>query len=83
MGGLRLKMVGLENGLQKTLSTFSDGSFYSMEVPPGEYEISIDPAQLAFLHVKANPEKLYFVVHAEAEGDFIDNLNFLLSPASE
>ncbi|MFH1851863.1 MAG: hypothetical protein ABIA75_05925 [Candidatus Neomarinimicrobiota bacterium] len=79
VGGLRLHLIGIDNDLDKTLNTFSDGSFYSMEIPPGQYEISVDITQLDFLGVRSNPEKQFFEVKALAEGDFIDNLNFVLS----
>jgi len=79
IGGLRLHLKSVDSDLEMTLHTFSDGSFYAMEIPPGEYEIEIDSTQLLFLNVDCAPHKHYFGVRAIAEGDFIENLNFILT----
>ena len=79
IGGLRLHLVGIGNHKELTLHTFADGSFYAMEIPPGSYEISVDSAQLLFLDAISTPEKHYFEIEAIAEGDFIENLNFILT----
>ncbi len=78
IGGLRLFLKGTEIEVELTLHTFSDGSFYAMEIPPGEYEIEIDETQLLFLNATSTPAKYYFKVRSLAEGDFIENINFLL-----
>ena len=78
IGGLRLYLEGVDNQKELTLHTFSDGSFYAMEIPPGSYEISVDSAQLLFLNAVSAPEKHYFEIKAIAEGDFVESLNFIL-----
>ncbi|MDR9417520.1 hypothetical protein [Gracilimonas sp.] len=82
VAGLRLFLTNLDNNTRKELRTFSDGLFYDYEVRPGSYELEIDSTQLELLNVISVPEKLNFEVEAEAQGDFIEGLNFLLKPKS-
>lgn len=78
LSGLKIHMKIEDEDTETILRTFSDGSFYSMEVPPGDYELWVDETQLEFLGMNALPEKLFFTVESSAEGDFIENLNFIL-----
>jgi len=78
VSGLKIHMVNLETKSETILRTFSDGSYYSMEVAPGDYKLWVDEAQLQFLAMNSMPEKLYFTVESSPEGDFIEGLNFTL-----
>ena len=78
ISGLRIHLKSDDGSHEATLRTFADGSYYSMEVPPGDYELWVDEAQLEFLGMISVPERLYFTVEAKADGDFIEGLNFLL-----
>jgi hypothetical protein len=85
LGGLRLYLVQVNvpegtNGYRVELRTFSDGSFYQFEIPPGDYEIRVDQSQLDFLNVKAEPESLEFTIRPLSEGDFVENLVIDLVP---
>ncbi len=79
-GGLRLLIRGVDLDYEDTVRNFSDGSYYAMDLPPGEYTIEVDPTQLDFLraHMPDGPKK--FKIRALADGDFIENLNILLLP---
>ena len=66
----------------KELRTFSDGSFYTYEVPPGKYELFIDPEQLDFLQSVSKPDTMDITVEAKSQGDFIENLAFTVLPES-
>ncbi len=79
-GGMRMILTGVDVDFNETIRNFSDGSFYAMDMLPGNYRIEIDPVQLSFLNVKSEPSVIEFEVRALAEGDFIENLNFLLVP---
>ncbi|MCC5913646.1 MAG: SPOR domain-containing protein [Balneolaceae bacterium] len=86
VGGLRLflRQVNVPEGMEpinEELRTFSDGSFYGYEIPPGDYTLTVDPSQLSFLDARSEPEILEFTVDALAEGDFVDNLEINLFPA--
>jgi hypothetical protein len=86
LGGVRLFMeqVNLEPGVmghQEELRTFSDGSFFSYEIPPGDYIVYVDPNQLRFLNAVAEPDTLELTVQALAEGDFVEGLKIVIVPA--
>ncbi|MCF7824533.1 MAG: hypothetical protein K9N35_10230 [Candidatus Marinimicrobia bacterium] len=78
MAGLRIHIKSENSGYEATVRTFGDGSFYSMEIPPGDYEVWIDDSQLEFLRMRATPEKLTFTVEASQEGEFVEGLNFVI-----
>ena len=78
ISGLRIHLSNEDGSYTATLRTFGDGSFYSMEIPPGQYEAWVDETQLEFLGMISKPEKLGFTVEADPEGDYIEGLNFLL-----
>ncbi len=83
VGGLRLflSQVNTPEGMEphtEELRTFSDGSFYGYEIPPGDYELVPQSSQLEFLNVVANPEKLVFTIEAIAEGDIKEGMEINL-----
>ncbi|MEP1140495.1 MAG: hypothetical protein ABJH44_09725 [Balneola sp.] len=80
IGGIRLYLKDIEKNTSQELRTFSDGSFYSYEIPPGNYELSIDPSQLEILESKSFPSKIDIEIEALADGDFVEGLSFLIAP---
>lgn len=76
--GLRLYLSNENDNFQKELRTFNDGSFYAYEIPPGKYNLSIDKNQLEFLNSVSEPDTLEVIVEAKADGDFVENLNFII-----
>ncbi|MEQ8525865.1 SPOR domain-containing protein [Gracilimonas sp.] len=80
VAGLKVLLTQENGDFSKELRTFSDGSFYDYEVPPGEYVLEIDPSQLDLLGSKSIPEKIEFEVQAIPEGDFVEGLEILLVP---
>ena len=85
LGGLRLylQQVDPPEGTQRysgELRTFSDGSFYAYEIPPGDYTLEVDPSQLNFLNAESDPGKLEFTIRSLAEGDFVQGLKINLIP---
>ncbi|MDR8390860.1 SPOR domain-containing protein [Aliifodinibius sp. S!AR15-10] len=65
------------------IRTFSDGSFYTYEVPPGKYNLFIDPNQLNFLDGVPKPDTMNIEVKPLPEGDFIENLIFTVAPKQD
>jgi hypothetical protein len=55
VAGVPLVLVERSTGHRRTLSTFSDGTFYSMGITPGEWEISVAPATLQLLDAASEP----------------------------
>ncbi len=85
LGGMRLYLnqINVDEGVTphiEELRTFSDGSFYAYEIPPGDYQIIADPSQLNFLNAISDPEALEFTVQALAEGDFVEGLEISIYP---
>lgn len=81
VAGLKLSLSNENGSYNKELRTFSDGSFYDYEVPPGNYTLQVDSAQLDILNVFSIPEKIDFEVERLSDGDFVEGLFFELLPA--
>lgn len=78
ISGMRIHIKSTDRKYDRTLTTFADGSYYLMEIPPGNYEMWVDESQLEFLGVNSIPGILEFTVHPSADGDLIEDLNFIL-----
>ncbi len=78
LGGVRVRIRQLDGDFDKTVRTFSDGSYYTMEIPPGRYESWVDSTQLDFLDVYSDPAIMRYEVEATAEGDILEDMNFVL-----
>jgi hypothetical protein len=80
VAGLKVLLTEKDGDYNKEIRTFSDGSFYEYEIPPGHYLLEVDSSQLDILKSKSMPAKLEFEVKAIPEGDFIEGLKLLLVP---
>jgi hypothetical protein len=78
LGGIRLLLNGIDNKYEETIRTFSDGNYYAMRLLPGKYTLEVDPAQVSFLNATCQPGKLEFEIKALSEGDYKENMDFLL-----
>ena len=83
LSGVRLFLKAKESNYEKEMQTFSDGSFYAYEVPPGEYSLKVDSTQLDFLDARSDPSEIDFEVESLAEGDYVDGLNFNILPLED
>jgi len=83
LGGLRLLLKGVTVKSEATIRTFSDGSFYAMDLVPGKYTLEVDPAQLEFLMAKSQVGTLQFEIKALPEGDDIEGLKIVLTEETE
>ena len=81
VAGLKLLLSNESGSYNKELRTFSDGSFYDYEVPPGNYTLQVDSAQLNILNVVSVPEMIDFEVERSSDGDFVEGLSFELIPS--
>lgn len=77
-GGVILHVTGPTLPEPLELVTYSDGSFYFLGIPPGEYEISVTRNSLVALRAAAQPDRLRFTVPALLEGASVENLDFVL-----
>ncbi|NGP76957.1 hypothetical protein G3570_09955 [Balneolaceae bacterium YR4-1] len=78
--GIRLYLRSEDGDFEREIQTFSDGSFYAYEVPPGNYSLQVDSTQLQFLDARTEPEILSFEVESLAEGDFVEDLRINIVP---
>lgn len=83
VSGLKINLTQADGDFSQEIRTFSDGSFYAYEVPPGEYELSADSAQLRILKTKSYPDKYSFSVQAIPEGDFVEGIKIMLYPEDQ
>ncbi|MDP4223928.1 MAG: SPOR domain-containing protein [Bacteroidota bacterium] len=61
----------------KTISE-DDGYFSYLGLAPGSYTVRVDTAQLRKLGMSSSPETRQFRIRGGAEGDIVDNLDFVL-----
>lgn len=80
VGGLRLELKEVTGRYETVLRTFSDGSFYQFEVPPGTYTLTVDTLQLRILDARPVPDTIRFKLKSVPDGDFVDGLAFRLEP---
>ena len=58
VGGVSLLLTDRRTGRERRLATFTDGTFYTLGITPGEYELSVAPRLLELLRVAAEPVRL-------------------------
>ncbi len=83
LGGARVLLRQVDGEYEETMRTFSDGSYYAMGIPPGHYESWVDTTQQVFLNARSEPPVRRFEVQALADGDFLEDLDFILYPRDE
>ncbi len=80
VGGLKLKVVNEASGKEFEITTFNNGEFYYLGLVPGMYRAYIDPEQLEKYGYISTPPDISFQVKTVSGGDYIDNINFTISP---
>ena len=63
-------------GAERSVATFSDGSFYLLGVRPGEYTLTVDQRVLDVLRMQAEPRRF----SVTSSGDGPDAIDVLLTP---
>jgi hypothetical protein len=66
VGGVGLILAERRSHVERRLTTFSDGVFYAASVPPGDYELTVDPGALERLGLRAAPTR--FVIGPAGTG---------------
>ncbi|MCC5926772.1 MAG: hypothetical protein JJU41_09465 [Bacteroidetes bacterium] len=80
LSGLTMRLENLETGDVDAIRTFHDGSFYKMEVRPGQYRLRPDSTQLELLRSVAEPAFIDIEIVASEFGDFVEGLDFVIRP---
>jgi hypothetical protein len=78
LGGLRIRISGLDSKFNTEIRTFSNGGFYAMDIPPGRYKIEVDPVQLKILNATYIDDEIFFEIRPNAQGEALENLNIYL-----
>lgn len=81
-GGLKLHLTSKDNSYNTTFEVFSDGSFYTMGIPIGQYILNVDTIQLKLLKSTTEPNQIELEVKPTSEGDYIGQLEFALKSLS-
>lgn len=83
VGGVKVHVASKDstNNYKEIIPVFSDGSYYKMGVPPGDYVAWVDSAQVEVLGFKQG-SLLTFRVEQTRDGDFQSGLDFVLSSES-
>jgi len=79
VGGLRVILESAELGFTSVMRTFSDGSFYLMDLPPGMFTLRADSLQLGFLNAMQE-HPVQFEIKSTPAGDFVEGLAINLRP---
>ena len=80
VGGLRVVMRDAATGARREATTFSDGTFYLLGLPPGTYDLGIEESLLAELRARA--ETVRFDV-GRGGGQRIEGLTLVLERAND
>ena len=78
VAGASVVLTERRSGARRTMTTFSDGAFYTFGVKPGDYELSVDPGTLAALRASAEPRR--FTLAPTATGLGASDLELELRP---
>ncbi|MGI9042308.1 MAG: hypothetical protein ACR2HK_14610 [Gemmatimonadales bacterium] len=79
LGGVGLVLTDRISAARRALTSFSDGSFYTLGVKPGEYELSVDPRVLTRLRAIAESRLLTVTASGEVTPAVLE-LELLASP---
>ena len=52
-----MTLTEVETGRQRTMATFTDGTFYLLGVRPGRYVLTVDERVLDLLQMRAEPRR--------------------------
>jgi hypothetical protein len=79
--GIKVHIRAVDGSQSWEQPAFSDGSFDVLGLPAGEYEASVDSAQLRTLSAVSEPAVRRFTVAATETGDSVSGIDFLLRAA--
>ncbi len=78
IGGIRLTVKDLISGNEKTVRTFSDGTYYLTGLPPSSYSISINNQNAGISGLIPEYDRHSFTIEMSEYGDYVDGLDFVL-----
>lgn len=80
LGRIAIKIYDKLGKLVAETLSESDGYYSYLGLKPGEYTVRVDKAQLKKIGYQADQQQLKITIKPIITGDFVENLNFVLSP---
>ena len=78
-----LLIYNMEGGLVARTLSERDGYFSYLGLAPGSYIIKTDPEQLNKLNMSVDVKEIPFTILQQIDGDFVDDLDFVITPISQ
>jgi outer membrane protein OmpA-like peptidoglycan-associated protein len=78
--GIKLHVLKSDSSFNQIVPVFSDGSFYFLGVPPGDYKIWVDSTQMALLGLFAKEPYKEFRIEVTTQGDYVGGINIDVYP---
>lgn len=80
IAGISVKIYNGQGKLMGKTTTATDGYFSYFGLPPGTYSVKIDRSHLRQLKLKTEYTEHEFTIKASTEGDYVDDIEFVLTP---
>jgi len=77
-GRITINFYDTDHRLVASTLSEPDGYFSYLGLPPGTYIAKPDPDQMTRLKMQSSPAFRTFTIHEDEEGDYIDDLEFIL-----
>lgn len=83
MGRIRVDILREDRTVFKSVLTEHDGFYNYLGLPPGNYIVRPDPAQLKKLGLAAEPAEIPLEIEPTRDGDVVDKVKFVLHRIAE
>lgn len=78
LGGANFIIRAKDGSFETEQRTFSDGGFYVMDIPPGDYILELSPLLVSFMDVGDQVTQTEFTITPRDGGDFVDGIDIVL-----
>ncbi len=78
VGGVKIIAKNEKTGKEFEIITFNNGEYFHLGLPPGMYRAFVPDKQLENTGYKVQPTSIPFQIKTVENGDYVDNLNFIL-----
>ena len=78
LGGANFIIRAKDGSFETEERTFSDGGFYVMDIPPGDYILELSPLLVSFMDVGDQVTQTEFTITPQDGGDFVDGIEIVL-----
>ncbi|MDR9408288.1 MAG: hypothetical protein RI573_05535 [Balneolaceae bacterium] len=83
LGGANFIIRAKDGSFETEERTFSDGGFYVMDIPPGDYILELSPLLVSFMDVGDQLTQTEFTITPREGGDFVEGIEILLQDEQE